>query len=412
MDVEDQPETRALHAALRRRSIPRVGCALIVALIIAGCASRAENALTPLGDIALVPGAHRVDMLVATTRQSTNAVPGELFSGERAKEPAYAEVAISIPPDSARKIGEVQWPRSTPGDPAREFVALKSGRLNRDALRLRLKQEASRRQGRVLVFVHGYNNRYDDAVMRFAQFAYDSRAPGAPLLFTWPSRGKLLAYGYDHESASYSRDALESLFDMLNADPSVREIDVIAHSMGNWVTLEALRQSAIRRGRAPAKIKDVMLAAPDVDVDVFRRQIAELGPQRPRLTLFVSRDDQALGFSKRVWGSVARIGAVDPEAEPYKSEFVANKIAVFDLTALSGERGSFNHDKFATSPEIVRLIGGRLAEGQSINDSRVGLGDGIHLLTADTVNVIGGVVGGVVSAPAKMLEGKPPVELE
>ena len=66
-----------------------------------------------------------------------------------------------------------------------------------------------RPNSQVLVFVHGFNNRFEDAVFRFAQIIHDSRADVAPVLFTWPSKGSVFAYGYDRESANYSRDALE-----------------------------------------------------------------------------------------------------------------------------------------------------------------------------------------------------------
>jgi esterase/lipase superfamily enzyme len=61
--------------------------------------------------------------------------------------------------------------------------------------------------------------------------------------------------------------------------------------MGNWMTLEALRQRAIRDGRVAAKIKLVLLATPDVAVDISREQIANMGPDRPHIALFVSEDD-------------------------------------------------------------------------------------------------------------------------
>jgi esterase/lipase superfamily enzyme len=66
-------------------------------------------------------------------------------------------------------------------------------------------------RSKVLVFVHGFNNRFDDAVYRFAQIVHDSKAQVIPVLFTWPSLGetRLRAYTYDRESANYSRDALE-----------------------------------------------------------------------------------------------------------------------------------------------------------------------------------------------------------
>ena len=45
--------------------------------------------------------------------------------------------------------------------------------------------------------------------------------------------------------------------------------------MGNWVTTEALRQMAIRDRGLPAEDQDVMLAAPDVDFDVFQADCAD-----------------------------------------------------------------------------------------------------------------------------------------
>ncbi|MGO8448282.1 alpha/beta hydrolase, partial [Rhizobium ruizarguesonis] len=74
----------------------------------------------------------------------------------------------------------------------------------------------------------------------------------------------------------------------------VKEVSILAHSMGNWLALEALRKMAIRNGRLPAKFENVMLASPDVDVAVFRQQIIDMGKQHPKFTLFVSRADRAL----------------------------------------------------------------------------------------------------------------------
>jgi esterase/lipase superfamily enzyme len=54
-------------------------------------------------------------MLVATTRKRTD--PSEMFSGARGN-PAldFADIVVSIPPDSQRQIGEVQKPREIPGN--------------------------------------------------------------------------------------------------------------------------------------------------------------------------------------------------------------------------------------------------------------------------------------------------------
>lgn len=146
-----------------------------------------------------------------------------------------------------------------------------------------------------------------------------------------------------------------------------------------------------------------MLAAPDVDVDVFRQQIADMGKQRPQFTLFVSRDDKALAVSRRVWGGVSRLGAIDPEAAPYKKELEDNKITVIDLTTIrSGD--SLNHGKFAESPQIVQLIGQRISEGQTLTDSRIGLGDRILAATTETAAAAGNVAGLVLAAPVAVLD--------
>ena len=154
-----------------------------------------------------------------------------------------------------------------------------------------------------LVFVHGFNNRFEDAVYRFAQILRDSRAyeDVAPVLFTWPSKGKIFAYGYDRDSSTYSRDALEKLLRVLADNPQIDTISILAHSMGNWVTLEALRQMAIRDGRVATKIKLVLLADADVDVGIARQQIMTLGPERPHIVLFVSENDRALAASRDIW---------------------------------------------------------------------------------------------------------------
>jgi esterase/lipase superfamily enzyme len=130
-----------------------------------------------------------------------------------------------------------------------------------------------------------------------------------------------------------------------------------------------------------------------------------MGPRenRPAFTLFVSQDDRALAVSRRVWGDVARLGAINPMEEPYRTQLETAKITVLDLTALkAGDR--LNHGKFAESPEVVQLIGRRLAEGQTITDSRVGLGDRIVQATAGAANALGTAAGLAVSAPVAIID--------
>ncbi|MFU0505769.1 alpha/beta hydrolase [Pseudaminobacter sp. NGMCC 1.201702] len=377
-----------------------LAAAALVAASLTACASRPAGVLQP---VAASPSSDRVEMLVTTMRnRSVN--PGEMFNGERALAPAFAEITVSIPPKDVRKVGEVAWPRELPPDPTTDFATLKAEQVDQRTAEKWLNKKASKSPDRsVMVFIHGFNNQFDDAVFRFAQIVHDSNMHSVPVLATWPSRGSLLAYGYDRESTNYTRNAVENLFQYLARDAEIKEVSILAHSMGNWLALESLRQMAIRNGGLPAKFKNVMLAAPDVDVDVFRSQIADMGTQRPRFTLFVSRDDRALAFSRRVWGDVSRLGAIDPEQSPYKEELAANNIAVVDLTKIrAGDE--LHHSKFAESPEIVQLIGARLSTGQTLTDSRHGLGDTIVSAAAGAAHTAGTAAGLVISAPVAIID--------
>ena len=349
-----------------------VFAAMVVSLGLGGCSGRPpQGVLVPVAET--VAGAARVPVLVATTRQRSPADKGEMFSGDRGEVVSYAAITVSIPPDAVRQIGQIQWPSSIPGDPHRDFVTVSAEYIDKPTFMKSVTAEAKRvRPGKVLIFVHGFNNKFDDAVYRFAQIVHDSGAPSVPVLFTWPSRGeiKLGSYTYDRESANYSRDALEELIDTLDRNPNVSEVNLLAHSMGNWVALEALRSRYIRPDRFVDKLKNVMLVAPYVDVDVFRTEIRRMGTNRPRFALFVSQDDRALSLSKTIWGGVPRLGEVDPEQDPYRSELARDQIEVFDLTSLR-KAGDDAHDRaFSDVTSVVGMIKQRLREGQPMSDTK------------------------------------------
>lgn len=390
---------------MKNRDVPRVLRRVIFAglMVLAGCAGRPEGVLVPSGE--KPPGVSAVDLLVATTRAPSNQ-PGVLFSGERGSDLALSEIAVSIPPDDKRKVGQIQWPKKLPADPMKDFSTVSVKPVEGAKAARGWLDKNLPKSRRVLVFVHGFNNRYEDAVYRFAQIVHDSKTDAAPVIFTWPSRASIFDYSYDKESTNYSRDALEELLRAAVNTPEVGEITIMAHSMGTWLAVETLRQMAIRDGRVPKKIQQVILASPDLDVDVFGQQLRAIGKtskERPNFTLFVSRDDRALTLSRRISGNVDRLGQINPAEEPYRSMLEKQGITVLDLTALkSGDR--LNHGKFADSPEVVRLIGNRLIDGQSVTDSEVGLGERLGAVALGTAQTVGSAASIVVSTPIAVFD--------
>ncbi len=326
-------------------------------------------------------------MLAATTRAVADD-PAVLFTGERGDGVSFASIAVSVPP--GREVGTLQWPRSAPGNPATDFTVTSVNRLDETQTRAWFDQRGAKKR-RVFVFVHGFNTSFERAVFRFAQLAYDSDAEAAPVLFSWPSRGRLLDYKRDNDNATYSRSDLARLLQTAAASPKVGEITLLAHSLGSWVAVEAVRQLALQPGGTPTKLRNLILASPDLDVGVFRRQVEDMGPRRPQITLFVASTDRALQLSSFLTRGMTRLGSIDAGREEYQAQIGGLKgVTVLDLTALqSNDR--INHDLYAQSPTVVRLIGDRLIRGQVITDQSVDV--------LSPAEALGSAAGMVVSAP-------------
>lgn len=387
---------------MRQPSMPRPWVRLAVLALVggllAGCAGRPVGVLGPVAQTAT--DTSEVNMLVATTRAPA-ADPNVLFTGERGTKVSLTAFTISIPPDDRRQIGQVQWPRRLPANPETDFATVNVDPLDGEQAAKKWLDGHLTPSGRVLIFVHGFNNRFEDAVYRFAQIVHDSGADAAPVLFTWPSRARVFDYLFDRESTIFSRDAFEETVWRISRDPRVKDVTIMAHSMGAWLAMEGLRQMAIRRGTLPAKISNVILASPDVDVDVFATQWRALESPKARFTLFVSSDDRALQVSRRIAGGVDRLGQIDPQR--YYAELEKSGIVVIDLTAMrSGD--ALNHGRFASSPEVVQAIGQRLVNGQTVTDSDVSLGDRIAAGAMGVGQAVGSAAGLAISAPIAVID--------
>ena len=106
----------------------------------------------------------------------------------------------------------------------------------------------------VLVFIHGFNNRFEDAVYRFAQIVHDFDAPtSCRCCSPGPRAAASSPMAMTARAPTIRATRWRLCCRTSRAIPSVGEVSILAHSMGNWVTLEALRQMAIRNGRHPAE---------------------------------------------------------------------------------------------------------------------------------------------------------------
>jgi esterase/lipase superfamily enzyme len=360
---------------------------LAVALIgvaLAGCTEPPElvgidNPAVPAASLTDV-SRHR--LFIATTREASEVV-GAFYSGLRAPDLGLASVDVTIPPGHVS--GSLERPTRLPPDPRTEFAVVDPIVYGNDATFIAAinRELANRPPGRrsLLIFIHGFNNTTSDAVLRLGQFVEDTGFQGVPVLFTWASAASATRYVYDLNSALIARAKLGEVADLLvqtNAD----SVDILAHSMGGFLTMEGLVE-AQQRGTLGRRgtIDHIMLASPDIDIDLFRTQLEQLPPSIiDRIYVMVSADDGALRVSRRLAGGVPRVGASDT------AELERLGLTVIDVSEIS-DSSSGSHSKFAGSPEVVRLIGaaldgdGRLSDGPS-----VGLG---RLLEGVPIRIVG-----------------------
>jgi esterase/lipase superfamily enzyme len=337
----------------------RLFLVMAMAALLAGCGGgkRTEELLGSAmvtASIADISGNHAI--FVATTRKRSDN-PDKVFDGERSAVLNFARVNVTVP--KSHEPGTIERKgRGRSDDPSKYFMASEVvGYDTAPKFQKAIDVDMAARGGRALVFVHGYNTGFDDAVFRLTQIAHDSGYPGTPVLFSWASGASTTSYVYDKESAAAARDQLEVTLKLLSQSGAQR-IDIVAHSMGTWVTMETLRQLAIEGDRdLGGKLGDVVLASPDIDVDVFKSQMRRYGkPDKPFIVL-LSDDDRALRLSGLLAGSQPRVGDYKNAA----GDLTNYGVTVVDLSDAKGV-DRLNHTKFANNPELVKLLGQRLRE--------------------------------------------------
>jgi esterase/lipase superfamily enzyme len=339
----------------------------VLVMTLAGCSKPPEligidNPTVPAESVADV-SRHRI--FITTTRGASEVV-GAFFSGERAPDLGLASVDVTVPPTHV--VGQLERPTKLPPDPRTEFTVVNPVIYRNDSSFIaEVNRELAKRprsEQKLLLFVHGYNNTTSDAILRLSQFVEDTGYQGVPVLFTWASAAKAPRYVYDLNSALVARGKVKEMADVL-ARTRASELDIFAHSMGTFLTMEGLVDAQQNRTGTRKTINHIMLASPDIDIDLFRTQLAQLPqPLIEKIYLLVSDDDAALRFSRRIAGGVPRVGAADT------AELEALGVTVIDLSEIDNS-SSGSHSKFAGSPEVVKLIGaglnsaGRFGETQT-----------------------------------------------
>ena len=299
----------------------------------------------------------------ATNRKqgAASATPSEAYGNERGGALSFGRVVVSIP--RAHTPGTIEqpqlWKFERSPDPNKHFMLKSVTPLETDATRAemgqRLKQGADKS---LLVFVHGYNNGFEDAALRTAQHAYDLQFPGIPFFYSWPSANRVRAYLQDEETARLSEGVFETVLRELSALP-VQSIYIVAHSMGNRVVGHGL-QRYVSAGGKTDRIKELLLAAPDINAEIFKDEILPRLTQMrsTRTTIYASSSDVALIASKVVHG-FRRVG------ESSGGVLVFKGMDTVDASNASPSLRNLGHSYLVDSASVIKdlhaIIASKLA---------------------------------------------------
>ena len=299
-----------------------------------------------------------VRVFYGTNRAATGDLKPAEYYGKARGDLQYGYLDVTIP--QLHKEAELETqPRWTEyvvdaSEARRRYVLLeKVTPLAKDAflreLQLQVKAAPSKD---VFIFVHGFNNTFEDAARRAAQLTYDLDFDGTPLLYSWPSQGSATAYAVDEAAVGISGRKMAEFLEAVVTQSGAAHVHILAHSMGNRALLEALQTYLAKR--APENRQhlfgQIVFTAPDVDRDYFMDAIEPLRSAADRVTLYASSNDYALRSSQFLHGApragtagdviirLAGIDTIDMSAVPADSlghsYFAANAGAIFDIFRL------------------------------------------------------------------------------
>ncbi len=204
----------------------------------------------------------------------------------------YGYCDVSLPP--THSVGEVEEPLIGPEDEDYHVVLQRTEQLSDEAFIQAVRKTLDGRpkdRRDCFVFIHGYNSTFEQAARRTAQIHYDLQFPGAPIFYSWPSRGSLRHYPADRNEIQYSSKYVKQFLLELTEKLDASRIHIIAHSMG----ADAVGKAIADLGEKGRIFDQIVLAAPDIDADVFREQIAPaMAEHSQRTTLYCSNSDWAL----------------------------------------------------------------------------------------------------------------------
>ena len=352
-----------------------------------------------------------LDLLYVTDRApitdpQTNALS---YGSERSRTMSFGSIEIRVEPDSNGAMGEMKLGAITeigrfPEVPypakitSAGYIRAPDVVAAHEQAVASLQREIRRRLAKtdrkeVVVFIHGYNNTFNDAANATGSICRLLGPDFVCLALTWPaggSRGAFMGYNVDRESGEFAVADMRKAIRAIGQTDGVRGVHIIAHSRGTDVLASAFQQLSAEAYVSRfsitenLKVRNIVLFAPDIDIDVAATKIFDVfsDPDAPygankapnaairqgsfHLTIYSSPGDQALSLSSSIFGSRLRLGQLDLSGQEAKA-LRADPGHLVDLIEVDENTGAFGHGYFLSNPavgsDLVALIRDRLKPG-------------------------------------------------
>ncbi|WP_440271504.1 alpha/beta hydrolase [Ensifer adhaerens] len=398
---------------------------LFLLVFLAGCIAQREVATDPALAPSPLAGTRTVlsrqsseafDLLYVTDRAPVTASDGTLsYGAERAMFLGFGNVAITPTDNSSRgkdelRIGTISEAGRFPATPYGVVVTATGLRRTPAAVvahaqaAASLQAEVARRvatasRKEVVVFIHGYNNGFDDAARATAQICRSLQNQFACIVMTWPAGGKggsFFGYNIDRESSEFAVADFKKAIRIIAETKGVERLHLLAHSRGTDVLASVIQQLAIEAYVVRSslwqryKIANAVFFAPDIDLDVASSKLfawvsdpdlafgGEASPSRlpsqgaMHLTIYSSPGDKALSASTLLSGSVLRLGQLDVDRLPKVRSEAASRWGgshmgrLVDFIEVPGGGSFLGHSYFsdpAVKADLVALIRDRAKAG-------------------------------------------------
>jgi len=289
-----------------------------------------------------------VSVLFGTDRERDESAVGG-FGGRRGSRLVLGEATVTIPPCHRSGVTErpfVVGTISLPERPGKHIVLQGPPEIMTEAQFV----AAAKRDAKpgAVLFIHGFNTPFASGLYRAAQLSYDLGMEGAVFHFSWPAPPGPSTYAYARDSTDMAEADLRIFIETIARKAGVSKISIVAHSMGNQLLLGTLaRWDGLPRTLGPHPFGQLIMAAPDVDMDLGRQWLETAGTYFDGATVYANSRDLAIGVSDRVSGA-PRLGDLSSTGWPA----IISGVDSIDASAASFDFLALNHDTYIDDDDV------------------------------------------------------------